>query len=193
LKRRLFNFAAVLSLLLCMTTATLWTASFFVGSRISFENATPDPHGRTRVITWSTTSVAGVLEVARFEGRRNLRTLGPIGYTWKYETPRAAAIGRHPRGYPLGTSRVLFEFAGLQVAILTDTVHPPDFRWVRLPYWMLFVLTMSLPLWRGMLFLRERKRKTLNQCAFCGYDLRATPDRCPECGTVPDQASEPAA
>lgn len=51
---------------------------------------------------------------------------------------------------------------------------------VYLPYWLLLCATAILPF---SLVLSITKRKTAPGCCrHCGYDLRATPNRCPECG-----------
>ena len=57
---------------------------------------------------------------------------------------------------------------------------------LRLPLWILTVAFLVYPVYLLTPLHRRRKRKKLGQCVKCGYDLRASKERCPECGTAID-------
>lgn len=57
------------------------------------------------------------------------------------------------------------------------------------PHWLAATLLAVLPIYAltRLLRLKRRMRRRIanDLCPSCGYDLRASPDRCPECGAVP--------
>jgi hypothetical protein len=59
--------------------------------------------------------------------------------------------------------------------------------WVGVPHWFLLSFFAVIPLMslRRAWTRRQRARKRL--CVNCGYDLRASPERCPECGETPER------
>ena len=55
---------------------------------------------------------------------------------------------------------------------------------LRFPYWFLSTATAVLPLAWGVRALRARRGRREGLCRRCGYDLRASAGRCPECGSA---------
>jgi hypothetical protein len=50
---------------------------------------------------------------------------------------------------------------------------------------LIFLAAAVLPVIWTRRFVHRRRASRIGLCPRCGYDLRATPDRCPECGTIP--------
>jgi hypothetical protein len=66
----------------------------------------------------------------------------------------------------------------------TDGVHR-DRTDVVVPFWLLTLAAAALAANQLVSAVRRhRRRAAQGACRHCGCDLRATPERCPECGTI---------
>jgi hypothetical protein len=65
---------------------------------------------------------------------------------------------------------------------MLSQIDPTPVTVVASPTWaVIAVLLLPMGLWGGIGW-RQRRRVKAGHCANCGYDLRATPEKCPECG-----------
>ena len=68
---------------------------------------------------------------------------------------------------------------------LYTAVPPPQRQPFPLAVPAVLIASMILPLQACRRWWRTMRLTKLGCCTGCGYDLRATPDRCPECGMIP--------
>jgi hypothetical protein len=104
-------------------------------------------------------------------------------------TSGTLSYGRHDRFLGFARSKDLNQIGYQPIALAADLVTYAkiklDERTFTAPYWFFLLAGAILPakyvrrVWRTKIRVRNR------QCISCGYDLRATPERCPECGAIP--------
>jgi hypothetical protein len=184
--RRLINALSVLSLLLLVATAVLWVRARSFRDAFARTNA----QGDGWVVTTTSRGAAGVEWTVRRVEPRDGSARRFMAYTNRH-APGAIVVGIRPARRGLGFGAEQF----MLYARIGPNRQAMNWSGVLVPFWSLMVAFGLLPAhaaWRRLRRRRAAARTAAGFCVACGYDLRGTPGRCPECGrAVP--APNPAA
>jgi hypothetical protein len=177
LLRWAFGFVTAMLAVLCVAMVVLWVRSYQVRERLDWVH---HPHADRIEIAVGKISIMTVMfpeevELTEPPGLHHemLPDLTPTTAAWVEQDHAWNLLGLVFQGPNPVVAGFVFRF---RLAII--------------PCWMVIVLT-SLPSlasvrwWTKRWFVRRRIPS--GHCPTCGYDLRATPERCPECGAVPNQ------
>jgi hypothetical protein len=186
-RRRLFRALSFLSLVLCLALAVLWA-----WTRNHHVVVTSGIRGRLAYVAAWTEGVRLDL-VSGWPTRERLQTSGGDFRQWhphaEILSPGTMAVRFDPPGLARESGVACFRLNG-------GPWRARPYRGVVLRWWPLFLLTGFMPAgWAAELWThRQRRRREARlraevRCVRCGYDLRATPERCPECGTAAEAAS----
>jgi hypothetical protein len=159
-----FSLAAAVSLLLAIAAGWMWARSWWAGGVYGWQRGelVADRDGEWIVGT-SVYVYNGSLDAIRARDA----VLTPADRAGAFPLKRVTGV-LYLGDMPMGLARL----GGV--------------GWMlRLPAWLVLIVLAVLPAWWVRVFRwhrRRAKRLAAGACPTCGYDMRATPERCPECG-----------
>jgi hypothetical protein len=159
--RRLFRYLLALvsfsSLLLCALTAWLWVRNLWGVDYVEYGG-----NGKWLVKLISGHGTLDFLIIPRWPQEEEFR----VG---QYDVHVYYGTRYSKRLVGFGTAEQWPEYGG---------------RYVNVPHWFFVLLFAGMGFWFGRAWWKRRGREMAGKCRVCGYDMRATPQRCPECGTA---------
>ena len=177
-RRRLFTILSVVSLILCLATIALWVGSYWREDALTLTRASPIE--KYRKVFQIRSSCGGVR--ITYDRDRMYYLDSRLG--WRHDGSPSSS-----RTYPYwfaGSPQQKFKMLGFQlfVADWTDSGGPKRSIGFLAPWFAIALVLSVLPSVWLFAMLRSRRRARAGLCPRCGYDLRATPERFPECGTA---------
>ena len=180
------NVLAILSLLLALATTWFWARSYWRSPFIDWERSDPY-HERVLGIGFSSGRFEIVSIFAQISGnpwsnadRKNTFEFGedesPVGFD-----DAIASMGWRYNWRVLGFAWIHQPLVGINPSSEISLFYAPGWLIPLLFYACTFCIVVRR-INQGRRRLR-RLRDAGKFCLVCGYDLRASPERCPECGT----------
>lgn len=165
------NATTSLSAFLFLASLILWVRSYFVGDLLRHMGQDVIPN-----TSYFLTSTTGTLSLSRYEQTSKDPAIGGGRYPPGFSSERWNSH-THPLSWPTGATPNPLGFAAQH-----QRRSEGDEDTLVVPYYALTIALLAPPLIWLVRHRRRAKATAGQRCPACGYDLRATPDRCPECG-----------
>ena len=178
MKRRLLSLLTILSLLLCVAATVVWVRSYWWSDAIV--------HGGP--VETIVGSESGTLVLNRGYPGEVGRASQPGWRLQSFPTEEREDFG-FTNGQQFRYRALGFEIASYRPVPRSTWVpgvpSAGERYWLaHVPHWFAVSALATPPaLWTWRRWRRRRARRR-GLCPSCGYDLRATPGRCPECGAA---------
>jgi hypothetical protein len=184
LARHFLTLCAAILLMLSVAFCVLWVRGYWYVDAIGRYTRTPGPTAEY------VASGAGSIAVRRWAEPLNASTLrysSPDGvFHWHMPTSRPGATQFRTlrRERPPDHAALGFSFNDALLQSPGNPYHGTRETVATVPHWAAVLLTVAPGLCLAFARSRVKRRAGAGLCRKCGYDLRGTPERCPECGTL---------